>query len=638
MCGIAGYFAIREGAQEGVIRAMTDRLVHRGPDGSGTWIDAEVGLALGQRRLAIVDLSPAGHQPMTSACGRLVLTFNGEIYNHLELRRRLEAESPGGDWRGHSDTETLLAALRRWGIEKTLPMLNGMFAFALWDRDRRILSLARDRFGEKPLFYGTSRGTFLFGSELKALTAHHDWEGRIDPDVVALYLRHAYVPDPECIYQGMGKLPPAHWVEVEAGVPGTPRRYWSLTTAVEARRRDGSPEEHLDELETLLTEAIGIRMEADVPVGAFLSGGIDSSVVVALMQAQSARPVRSFTIGFDVPGYNEAVHAAEIAAHLGTDHTELYLSPQDARDVVPRLPGIWDEPFADSSQIPTLLLSEMTSRHVRVALSGDAGDELFAGYNRYAGGWNAYSRLSRLPGALHGPISWALSRLPAHDIDRITARLPKRLRQPAMGDKLIKLGSVLSHSEPLDFYRSLVSQIQEPLDWVLGAMQRDTLLDRPEDWPRTSDFRETMMYLDAMTYLPGDILTKVDRATMAHSLEGRVPFLDHRVAEFAWTLPLEHKLHGGQAKWHLRQILARHVPTEIFDRPKMGFGIPIEHWLSGPLRDWAEDLLSEEALARSDVFDARRVRGMWYDQLAGRRRSHHQLWAILMLQAWTSAT
>lgn len=643
MCGFAG-FLDRAGFTDGevLLRRMADTIVHRGPDSDGYWVDGEAGIALAHRRLAIIDLSPAGHQPMASHDGRFVLSYNGEIYNHLDLRRQLEEEGPI-EWRGHSDTETLLQGFSAWGVLGTLERANGMFALALWDRADRKLVLARDRMGEKPLYYGVQGKTLLFGSELKALRQHPAWQGGINRDALALFLRHNYVPGPYSIYDNVHKLPPAHYLEigVDDAVLPEPVAYWDIAAkAAEGRDRpfSGSAEESVDALETLLLDAVGIRMAADVPLGAFLSGGYDSSTIVALMQRQSARPVKTFSIGFSEAEYDEARHAKRVAAHLGTDHTELYVTPQDALDQLPILPHHWDEPFADSSQIPTLLVSRLARSEVTVSLSGDGGDELFCGYTRYAQGYDIWRRLGKLPSGARRLISGALRRTPADFIDGMMKFAPSRLRKMAVGDRLLKFADVLAVERSDDFYRSLVSHSKNPAMLVPGSHEPPTILTAPDpDWPANGDFRDRMMYLDMRSYLPDDILVKVDRASMAVSLESRVPLLDHRVVEFALALPLEYKLRNNEPKWPLRQLLYRHVPREMMERPKMGFGVPIEHWLRGPLRSWADDLLAPDRLRRDGYFNADIVSQLWSDTRSGRRRLHYYVWDVLMFQAWLDA-
>lgn len=606
-------------------------------------MDERAGIALAHRRLSILDLSSAGQQPMVSPCGRYVLTYNGEIYNHKDLRADLEAEGGHFGWRGHSDTETLLAALRHWGVDGALRRVNGMFAFALWDAGERILYLARDRMGEKPLYYGRYGNTFLFGSELKALTAFPGWRGEVDRNALALYLRHNYVPTPWSIYRGIYKLPPAHFVVVrECGAQvAEPQCYWSLAEVAErgvaAAAAAGDPTALADELDTLLRDAVRRRMAADVPLGAFLSGGYDSTTVVALMQAQSDRPVKTFSIGFHEEEYNEARHAKAVAAHLSTDHTEFYVTPEEAMAVIPRLPDIYDEPFADSSQIPTFLVSQLARRHVTVSLSGDGGDELFCGYNRHVVGPNIYRWVENLPSNLRYRLGVLLASV-ASNGNALTGRLLGQYGGiPHLEDKLSKVAEALRAKDTLAFYKSLVSHWKAPGKVVLGAREPATLLNRPDLLPALPGLREQMMYLDMMTYLPDDILVKVDRASRAVSLEARVPLLDHRVVEFAWRVPTEYKYREGQGKWLLRQVLYRYVPRELMERPKMGFGVPIEHWLRGPLRDWAEALLDEHKLREQGFFDPVPIRRMWGEHVSGRRRWHYYLWDVLMFQAWLEA-
>ncbi|GAB4265391.1 MAG: asparagine synthase (glutamine-hydrolyzing) [Methylomicrobium sp.] len=637
MCGLVGYWG-HAFLEPGHAEAMARRIAARGPDDAGVWIDAEAGIAMAHRRLSVLDLSPAGHQPMISPCGRYVLVYNGEIYNHPDIRSELEEAGGAFDWRGHSDTETLLAALRHWGIEATLQRLNGMFAFACWDRSERILTLARDRVGEKPLYYGRHGDAFLFGSELKALTAYPDWHGEIDRNALALYLRHNYVPAPWSIYQGIRKLPPAHFVTIgrHGTAVGEPRCYWDLRNVAErgTQASNGNVDELADRLDALLRDAVARRMVADVPLGAFLSGGYDSTMVAAQMQAQSTRPVKTFTIGFHEREYNEATHARQIAAYLGTDHTELYVTPAEAMAVIPKLPAIYDEPFADSSQIPTFLVSQLARRSVTVSLSGDGGDELFCGYNRYVLGYQVWRKLRVLPLPARQGLAWFLQHIDGQWLESLQRCLPVSLRVSNLGDRLPKLAEVLLHKEGVSFYRDLVSHWKEPERVVIGSREPNTLLSFPADLPELPDWRERMMFLDMMTYLPDDILTKVDRASMAVSLEARVPLLDHRLIEFAWQVPIACKYRDGQGKWLLRRVLDRYVPRDLMERPKMGFGVPIEHWLSGPLRDWAENLLNEKRLSEQGFFDPAPIRSAWQEHVAGKRRWHYLLWDVLMFQAW----
>ncbi|QGT78310.1 asparagine synthase (glutamine-hydrolyzing) [Guyparkeria halophila] len=637
MCGITGFWG--GGRWEPAIgENMAARIERRGPDDVGVWVGRREGLTLAHRRLSILDLSPAGHQPMHSPCGRFTLVYNGEIYNHQDLRNQLQGEGGAFEWRGHSDTETLLASLRHWGVRGALERINGMFAFALWDASERTLFLARDRMGEKPLYYGRSGDAFLFGSELKALAAHPDWRGEVDRDALALYMRHNYVPAPWSIYRGVSKLPPAHYVAIREGgrAIGEPRCYWDLGMVAEqgAAAASGTAESLTDELDALLQDAVGRRMASDVPLGAFLSGGYDSTTVAALMQAQSERPIQTFTIGFHEEGYNEAVHARAVAGHLGTDHTELYVTPEQAMAVIPKLPTIYDEPFSDSSQIPTYLVSQLARQHVTVSLSGDGGDELFYGYGRYFKTNQIWGKLSRLPLPMRKFAAALIARSPGHSLEKAMQFLPSRYRINHLADRLPKLAEILGHSSGEAFYREMVSHAKDPARLVLGATEPDTILSKPARLPNLPSLRERMMYLDQMSYLPGDILTKVDRASMAVSLEARVPLLDHRLVEFAWRVPTEYKFREGQGKWLLRQVLYRYVPQEIMDRPKMGFGVPIEQWLRGPLREWAEELLDEKRLREEGFFNPAPIRKMWEEHISGKRRWHYYLWDVLMFQAW----
>jgi len=647
MCGLTGFLDLTAGldcdAQRTVVRRMAASLLHRGPDDGGEWSDERTGISLGFRRLAIVDLSPAGHQPMVSASGRFVIAFNGEVYNFGAIRQELDAAGLGPDYRGGSDTEVMLAAFEAWGVEKAVQRFVGMFAFALWDREARTLHLVRDRLGIKPMYYGWAGKTLLFGSELKALRAHPNFNGTIDRDALALMLRYDYIPAPYSIYKGYRKLPAGTILTLPLDRPqeATPIAYWSARSVAEAGIRTpfgGSDSDATEHLEGLLRDSIALRMIADVPLGVFLSGGVDSSVVVALMQAQSRRPVQTFTIGFQEESYNEAHHARAVAAHLGTDHTELIVSPEEAMAVIPRLPTLYDEPFADPSQIPTFLVSQLARKSVTVSLSGDGGDELFGGYNRYFWGRSLWKRLGRIPCSLRGAGAGLMNAVPPGVWDSLFRvagpLLPAGARQRNPGDKIAKLAEIMGADGPDALYLALISHWKQPTQLVDGSQEPLTPFTDRSQWAELSDFTQRMMYLDTVSYLPDDILVKVDRASMGVSLEAREPLLDHRIVEFAWQLPMEMKIREGQGKWLLRQVLYKHVPQSLIERPKTGFGVPIDQWLRGPLRDWAETLLSESALKRHGVFNAAPIRKKWAEHLSERHNWQYYLWNILMVQAW----
>ena len=672
MCGFAGFLLSQPGgleSPEALATHMANAIAYRGPDDFGAWADAQAGIALGHRRLSIVDLSPAGHQPMASSGGRFMMAFNGEVYNHLDIRAELQAAGVAPVWRGHSDTETLLAGFEHWGVDATLAKTVGMFAIALWDVRERVLHLARDRFGEKPLYYGWAGSgagrAFVFGSELKALRAFPGFANPVCRQALAQYMRFMYVPAPRSIYQGIYKLEPGCVLSIigtpPADAPAQPlrppatyqsismRRWWSLAELVQAgvQHQLTDEVEAVQQLEQRLADAVCLQSLADVPLGAFLSGGVDSSAIVALMQQQATRPVQTFTVGFEEAGFDESPHARAVAKHLGTDHAELFVTAAEAQAIIAQLPDMYDEPFADSSQIPTHLVCRAARQHVTVALSGDAGDELFGGYNRYFWGPRIWARLAWLPYPVRQALGAAISAMPVAGWDALSRPVNALLGAQGImraGDKAHKLAARLRGVRNLDdLYLSLVSEWQDPAQVVRGdngciVVEPSSLLDDAVPAQGMEDSPLRMMYRDSMTYLPDDILCKVDRAAMATSLETRVPFLDHRVAELAWQLPLGMKIRGGQGKWALRQVLYKHVPRELIDRPKAGFGIPVGQWLRGPLRPWAEGLLDEKCLQTEGYFNPAPIRQKWAEHLAGHRDHTSSLWAVLMFQAWLSST
>jgi asparagine synthase (glutamine-hydrolysing) len=638
MCGIAGIWRRRGGNAAETAQAMTARLVHRGPDDSGVWSDAAAGVALGFRRLSIIDLSPAGHQPMHSASGRYTIIYNGEVYNFEAIRAELERGGHGPRWRGHSDTEVMLAAIEAWGVEAAVQRFVGMFAIALWDGAERRLHLIRDRIGVKPLYFANTPSALLFGSELKAMNVAAEFPHEISRDALALYMRYAYVPAPYTIYERVRKVRPGTIVTVDAHGNASERAYWSLTEVVTRATNDrfrGSEEEALDELQRVAAESVRLRMIADVPLGVFLSGGIDSSLVTALMQAESRNPVKTFTIGFREAEYDEAQHAAAVARHLGTDHHELYVTPNDALDVIPLLPEMYDEPFADSSQIPTYLVSKLARQSVTVSLSGDGGDEFFAGYARYFLGRKLWGKTERLPRLARPVAAAALRAVPGRAWDALLSPqhrfVPRKLRRDRAGERMHKLARAMTTHNPDEFFYEVVSQ------WsgvVPSARELPVAITESATWPQLADYTERAMYFDQVSYLPDDILVKVDRASMAVSLEAREPLLDHRLIELAWRMPLSLKVRNDGGKWMLKKLLARFVPEALIERPKMGFGVPIDHWLRGPLRGWAESLLDPRRLREEGFFDVDAVQAKWRDHLSGRADWRHHLWTVLMFESW----
>lgn len=639
MCGITGFWQYNQKINlQQAIQQMSRQLYHRGPDDGGSWIDENTVIALGHRRLSILDLSPEGHQPMLSANDRYVMVFNGEIYNFQPLRENLL--KLGHKFRGHSDTEIMLACFCQWGIKASVEKFIGMFAFAVWDKQERQLYLGRDRLGEKPLYYGWLGQNFVFASELKALKAHPHWQGEINRDSLTMFFRYNYIPAPHCIYDNIYKLPPGTLLTLSAPhLQPEIVAYWSIENVIKNAQENpftGNEDEAINTLEELLKDAIAQQMIADVPLGAFLSGGIDSSTVVALMQSQSSQKIKTFSIGFTEEAYNEAQHAKAVANYLQTDHTELYVTPQQARDVIPKLPNLYDEPFADSSQIPTFLVSQLAKQKVTVSLSGDAGDELFGGYNRYFWGNNIWQKIGWTAPAIRQVMSKFLTTFSPSKWTQIGEKfqpfLPNQLQTRLLGDKIYKLAEVLAVPDQFALYQRLISHWQNPETLVINGKEPITQLQKPP--LNLANFIEQMMYLDSVTYLSDDILTKVDRAAMGVSLESRVPFLDHRVVELAWQLPLNLKIRGNQGKWILRQILYKYVPQKLIERPKMGFSVPIDRWLRLELRDWAESLLDSNKLKEQGFLNYQPIQKKWQEHLSGNNNWQYLLWDVLMFQLW----
>ncbi|MBT5028349.1 MAG: asparagine synthase (glutamine-hydrolyzing) [Nitrospinaceae bacterium] len=643
MCGLAGFFSetsLNAKAEES-LRAMGRSLRHRGPDDEGVWIDSHAGVGLAHQRLSVVDLSVEGRQPMISASGRYVMVYNGEVYNYLELRKKLD-QAGEARWRGHSDTEVVLACIEKWGLSKALAQFNGMFAFALWDKVKQVLTLARDRVGVKPLYYGWNGKVFLFGSELKALKAHPEFEGRVDRESLSLLMRFNYIPAPRSIYQNIFKLQPGTFLSIRgANDVLSPTSYWSFRETAQRAVSAGFNEtrdEAVDHLDSLLGDAVKLRMNSDVPLGVFLSGGIDSSTIVALMQKQSSQAVKTFSIGFHEESFNEAPHARKIARHLGTDHTELYVSPKEALSVIPQLPNIYDEPLADPSQIPTFLLSKLTRQKVVVSLSGDGGDELFCGYNRYFTPQKLWEKFHWLPKSGLKILAGIIQSLPSSVLDAggaVMSRWFNRFgRIGSLSERFNRLEMALDIGGPEGFFLQGISHWSRPQPLVLGAHEPNIALNQISQW---SDFvhpEMNMMLLDSTHYLPDDILAKVDRASMGVGLEVRVPMLDPSIVEFSWKLPMEMKVHEGESKWILRQVLDKYVPRHLTDRPKMGFGLPIDTWLNGSLKEWAGDLLNETTLRQDGFLDPVPIMQRWKEHRTGRYNWQYFLWNILSFQSW----
>ena len=646
MCGITGFYSKSKFKFDDAIIKMNKAIYHRGPDSGSSWFSMNSGIVLGHQRLSILDLSDAGSQPMQSNSGRFILTYNGEIYNHLEIRSELKTNNSKIKWRGNSDTETLIEAIDFWGIETSLKKIEGMFAFGIWDQKEQSLILARDRIGEKPLYFGWQgdgdNKVFIFGSELKALKVHPQFKGFINRDVITLLLRHNYIPAPYSIYKNIFKLTPGHYLKLnknnlEKNELPISKKYWSLTEAAingKNNQLKQNEEEIQQDLEKLLKLSVKKQMISDVPLGAFLSGGIDSTTIVALMQSISNTPVKTFTIGFNENEYSEAEYAKKISKHLGTDHTELYVSSKDALNVIPKLPNIYDEPFSDSSQIPTFLVSKLTKQHVKVALSGDGGDELFCGYNRYLMTSKYWKIFRLMPLYIRKILASGFRSISVNKWNMISSNLPILNKYPNFGHKIHKGADVLELETIDKLYYFLSSHWQNPTELVIGSKEPGTLLNKFKPGLEGLGYQEQMMALDFITYLPNDILVKVDRAAMSSSLETRIPFLNHDLIEYVWKIPHSLKFRNGQGKWILRQILNKYVPKNLTDRPKMGFGVPIDIWLRGPLRDWAENLLDKKKLDDKGYFNSKLIREKWQEHNSGKRNCQYDLWNVLMFQAW----
>jgi asparagine synthase (glutamine-hydrolysing) len=639
MCGIAGFWDFRAEIPDSRLRdfcgQMSDAIVHRGPDAGGCWVDEKVGLGLAHRRLSIIDLSSGAQQPMISNNNNLVIVFNGEIYNYLELKSELQ--SLGVVFRTTSDTEVLLEACAAWGVEEASSKCNGMFAFALWDKSLRRLWLVRDHMGIKPLYFSLQNGVLFFASELKALRGHPGFDARLDEAAAASMLRFGYVSGEHAIYQDVKRLTPGSMLSISAFSDTEIRPFWQFDdmakTAVKSRA-SVSDLDAVNGLEELLRDSVRRQMLSDVPLGVLLSGGVDSSIVAALAQEASSKPIKSFAIGFDEAEYNEAHHAAEVASHLGTDHTELYVNPEQAIHLLPQMPELYDEPFGDNSQIPTYLVSALTREHVTVALSGDGGDELFGGYGRYFHGRDLLSKATQIPPFLCDAFVKTNRLLPSNVLDKLTGRLPSRIKINHLGSKLNKAAQFLEQKDPLKLYRMLMSHWGDMEGCRAGEIERHGIWWDRQLIKAIPDPIERMQYIDTLCYMQEDILTKVDRASMAVSLESRVPLLDHRVVSYAWSLAPHQKVRGDIGKWALKEVLYRFVPREIVDRPKMGFGVPVGTWLRGPLREWAEDLLSEDRLNETGLLDAQLVLRRWKEHLAGDLNWQYSLWPVLMFEAW----